>query len=456
MPAATAQARSLRVRLLSLLLAPLSVLLLTGLFVAYFAGVAPLRLSHDQLLSATAIAIAAHVRTDAPGEVHLQWSDAELGGLQLGAGTGRRYAVYDREGRLVGGDSGLAPVSGPANPAIGDITGPAGAMRASTYRVTGGDSAFTVTVAETLERRGRASRYLVLTTVTLAVAQVASIFFLVWLAVRRGLEPLKSVQGQLASGSVRDISPIEERAVPEEVRDLVATLNALFARVRSSAEGQQRFLADAAHQLRTPLAGMQAQLELLAKDPAAAPLKDRLAALYDGTRRLAHTANQLLTLARAEASATSSQDFGPVALKPLLEAVVLQETNRALAAGIDLGVDAQPVSAYGVEWLLRELVGNLIDNCVRYVGSGGVVTVRCRAEGRRAIIEVEDDGPGIAPHERPRVLERFYRPQGAPGAGSGLGLAIVADVVRLHHGELDLEDARAGRGLRVRVSFKMA
>jgi len=294
----------------------------------------------------------------------------------------------------------------------------------------------------------------VMTTVTLAAVQLVSILFLVWLAVRRGLEPLQEVQRRLARGSARDIEPIEERAVPEEVRGLVAALNELFGRVRSNADAQQRFLADAAHQLRTPLAGMQAQLELLQNDPAAAALRDRVGPLHESTRRLTHTANQLLTLARAEASATTGRDFGTVDLCALAESVVLRETNRAIAEGIDLGVELEPAAAHGVEWLLREMIGNLVDNALRYVGRGGVVTVRCRADGRRSLVEVEDNGPGIDPHERPLVLERFYRPKGTPGVGSGLGLAIVADVVRLHGGELELTQGLGGRGLCVRVTMK--
>ncbi len=447
-------ARSLRGRLLGLLLAPLSVLLLTGLLVAYVAGVAPLRQSYDQLLSSTAIAVAAHVRPDGNGSVGLDWSDAAAASLQLTPGSGRRFVVRIGSGRLLAGDAKLNSVAGLANPILGDITGPSGPMRACTYRVLAGEVPVTVTVAETLERRERASRYLVMTTVTLAVVQLVSILFLVQLAVRRGLEPLRAVQQRLSAGSLRDIEPIEERMVPEEVRGLVSALNQLFERVRSNAQAQQSFLADAAHQLRTPLTGMQAQLELLLSDPAAAAIRERLGPLHETTRRLSHTANQLLTLARAEASATTSRDFGVVDIKALVEDLVLRETNRAVAAGIDLGVDARPTTAHCVEWLVRELVANLVDNALRYVGQGGMITVRCNQEGRRAVLEVEDDGPGIAPAERPRVLERFYRPKGTPGTGSGLGLAIVADVVRLHGGELELTDGRGGRGLCVRVVLK--
>ena len=199
---------------------------------------------------------------------------------------------------------------------------------------------------------------------------------------------------------------------------------------------------------------MQAQLELLLNDPAAAAIRDRLGPLYESTRGLSHTSNQLLTLARAEASATTSRDFGVVDIKALAEELVLRETDRAVTAGIDLGVDARPTTAHGVEWLLRELAANLIDNALRYVGRGGVVTVRCYQEGRRSVLEVEDDGPGIPVAERPRVLQRFYRSQGAPGTGSGLGLAIVADVVRLHGAELELTQGHDARGLCVRVTFK--
>jgi len=450
-------ARSLRGRLLGLLLAPLSVLLLAGLVVDYIAAVGPLRQAYDQALAGSAVAVAAHVRTGPAGQIVAEPSPPARAALGLNpTGGDRYYSVATADGRTLAGAPGLPTAKGPENPALGRATWNGAALRLATFRLDSTAGPILVTVADVIATRERASRYLVLTTLTLAVVQLAAILFLVWLAVRRGLEPLLRVEGRLAARSARELEPVEERTVPEEVRGLVRALNDLFQRVRASAEAQQQFLANAAHQLRTPLAGMQAQLELLAREPTLGAERERVLALHDSARRLAHTANQLLTLARAEASATTHRDFAPVDLKVLVDEAVARELDRAIAGGIDLGAESVSVSINGVAWLLRESVANLLDNALAYTPRGGVVTVRSARDGRRAVLEVEDDGPGIPEAERARVVERFYRISGSTGHGSGLGLAIVNDVARLHGAELTLTSGRAGRGLRARVTFPAA
>jgi two-component system sensor histidine kinase TctE len=447
-------ARSLRGRLLGLLLAPLGALLLAGLVVDYIATVGPLRQAYDQALAGSAVAVAAHVRTGPTGQILAEPSPPARAALGLTQAAGDRYySVRTADGATLAGEPGLPAAHGPENPALGRATWRGAAVRLATFRLDSAAGPILVTVADVVASRERASRYLILTTLTLAVVQLAAILFLVWLAVRRGLEPLLRVEGRLAARSARELEPVEERTVPEEVRGLVRALNELFLRVRASAEAQQQFLANAAHQLRTPLAGMQAQLELLAREPALGAERERVLALHDSARRLAHTASQLLTLARAEASATTHRDFAAVDLKLLVDEAVARELDRAIARGIDLGAESAPVGISGVAWLLRELIANLLDNALAYSPRGGVVTVRCARDGRRALLEVEDDGPGIPEAERARVVERFYRIPGGAGHGSGLGLAIVSDVARLHGAELALAPGRAGRGLCARVTF---
>jgi two-component system, OmpR family, sensor histidine kinase TctE len=444
-------AGSLRGRLLGLLLAPLATLLLAGLVVDLVASEGPLRRASDEALAGAAVALAAQHGATRFAPTALPAGLASALGLE--AGRRRVYSVRDDEGHRVAGEPELAPVTGKANPALGEGFYAGKAMRLASYRFAAPGGPLTVTVAESVASREGPSRYLIGTTLTLAVLQLGAVAFLVWLAVRRGLEPLLRVEGRLAARSARELEPLDERTVPEEVRGLVRALNELFARVRSSANAQQEFLENAAHQLRTPLAGMQAQLELLARDPAAGAVRERVEVLHEAMRRLAHAAHQLLTLARAEASATSHHDYAPVALKGLCEELIERELDHALERGLDLGLEAEPVSVNGVAWLLREALANLIDNAIAYTPKGGVVTLRAGREGRGAYLEVEDDGPGIAPADRARALERFARLSGSPGHGSGLGLAIVSDVARLHGAELALETGRTGRGLRVRVSF---
>ncbi|MCM2252784.1 MAG: ATP-binding protein, partial [Ramlibacter sp.] len=253
------------------------------------------------------------------------------------------------------------------------------------------------------------------------------------------------------------LTAIDEHASPEEVRPLVRSLNHLFGLVNAQAESQRRFVADAAHQLRTPLAGLQAQVEAWAQAANAADAADgtvRLRAeevnkLRSATRRTSQLANQLLALSRADSRVMRAQPMQRVDLKPLCEAMLEMHLDAATAKRIDLGLDARAAQATGHEWLLRELLGNLVDNAVKYAPEGGTVTIRCGPDGGDAFLEVEDDGPGLAPQERLRVLERFYRVRGTSGEGNGLGLAIANEIACVHHSQLVLQPGAFGKGLKV-------
>jgi two-component system, OmpR family, sensor histidine kinase TctE len=169
--------------------------------------------------------------------------------------------------------------------------------------------------------------------------------------------------------------------------------------------------------------------------------------------RLAHTANQLLALARAEPSAHGPGDFVAIQLDALIGAVVGAMLDRALAHEIDLGAECAPIQVHGVYWLLHELLINLLDNAIRHTPDGGNITVRCGISHGAPYLEVEDNGPGIPPAERERVRERFYRAAGSDGQSSGLGLAIVEEIARSHRARFDILDAHEGSGARMRISF---
>jgi two-component system sensor histidine kinase TctE len=236
----------------------------------------------------------------------------------------------------------------------------------------------------------------------------------------------------------------------------VLSLNRLFGLVNAQAESQRRFVADAAHQLRTPLAGLQAQVEAWAQAAGTQPgdtltlPADQVRKLRGATRRTSQLANQLLALSRADARGMPVQ---PVDLKALCESILETQLDAASAKHIDLGLDVQPVTVMGHEWLLRELLTNLVDNAVRYTPAGGTVTIHCLPQDGGALLAVEDDGPGVPPAERPRILERFYRVQGTQGEGNGLGLAIAEEIARVHHSHLQLREGPGGRGLQVSVSL---
>jgi two-component system sensor histidine kinase TctE len=284
-------------------------------------------------------------------------------------------------------------------------------------------------------------------------------------AVKRALRPLMALKSAVERRSPRDLSPIAPEATPSEVRPLVDSLNRLFALVNAQAEAQRRFVADAAHQLRTPLAGLQAQIE--AWGQAARALQgpndllslrvEQVMRLRAASRRTAQLANQLLALSRADATTASTQRMQRVDLKALCENVLAMHLDDAGAGHIDLGLEAEAAQVDGHEWLLRELLINLVDNAIKYTPPGGHVTLRCASrpvQGRcRTLLEVEDDGVGIPPEEHSKVLQRFYRMPGPAAEGNGLGLAIADEIARAHGTPLQLNVGQGGRGLRVGVCF---
>lgn len=287
------------------------------------------------------------------------------------------------------------------------------------------------------------------------VLAIGAVLAVNW-AVRRALRPLLELKDAVEGRSPRDLSPLDAAGSPEEVRPLVNSLNRLFDLVNAQAEGQRRFVADAAHQLRTPLAGLQAQVEawaLAGKDTITLSA-EQIRKLRDATRRTSQLAAQLLALSRADARSGSPEPRQPVNLKWLCEQVLEEYLDAAAAKQIDLGLEVVEIQVSGYSWLLRELLSNLVDNAVRYTQPGGHITLRCSerwAFGHghaQALLEVEDNGPGVPPQERTRMLGRFYRLPGTPGDGNGLGLAIADEIARVHHSQLQIQSGHQGVGLR--------
>lgn len=304
------------------------------------------------------------------------------------------------------------------------------------------------------------------------VLAVAGFFGLKW-AVRTALRPLLELRDAVERRSPRDLSALDPDASPDEVRPLVLSLNRLFGLVNAQAQSQARFVADAAHQLRTPLAALQAQVEAWAQvaqiagsdknmpqthaSTARAAINlgaDQVLHLRQAVRRTSQLANQLLALSRADAHSAQAQEPQRIDLQQLCEAVLESQLDAASAARIDLGLDTACAYISGQEWLLRELLHNLVDNALKYTPAGGHVTLRCGMRAGQAFVEVVDSGPGIAPSERHRVLERFYRVPGSGVDGSGLGLAIANEIAHVHHTQLVLSAATpAGLGLCVGLCF---
>ena len=447
---------SIHRRLLLLLLPPLTLLMLIGGFADYRASMLFMRTAYDQSLADAAFAQAALIRvTD--GRIYAQLPQERKSGARVNRAEIFFYSIWGPDHRLIAGNPQLPAASaGEGNPSYADAWLGEDRIRVVTYRMPTVAGIATVNVGETTNRRDVARHFIITSTWLMDFILIDATLLLVWIGVRYGLRPLLAVRGQIEARSPRELRPLETTAVPTEVRPLVDALNGLFEVLREAARSQRQFVADAAHQLRTPIAGLLGHLELLTQDPAAQGLASRLATLHDGVSRVAHSANQLLALARAEPSANLADRFGNIELRPLIERVIERNVDRSVKGGLDLGADVEPASVTGSAWLIEDLLGNLVDNALNYTPAGGRVTVRCGGGAAEPYLEVEDDGPGIPEAERGRVRQRFYRLPGSQGHGCGLGLAIVEEISRLHRADVTIDSGAAGRGTRIRVQFPPA
>jgi two-component system sensor histidine kinase TctE len=282
--------------------------------------------------------------------------------------------------------------------------------------------------------------------------------FLVWFGVSRGLRPLGNVRDAVASRSPIDLSPLDLKDVPKEVRPLVTAINDLLDRLQQDLQAQRRFVANAAHQLRTPIAGLKTQTEVALRQTEPREVEHALAQIHTGAERAARLANQLLALARAEPGAVDAQLFREVDLNVVCKNACREFVPQALSKRIDLGFESAdgPVFVHGDPASLYELVCNLIHNAVQYTPPDGHVTVAVSTTtAEQASVSVEDDGPGIPVDERERVFERFYRLSDQKVTGSGLGLSIVREIVRLHNGHVTIGAGSGDTGALIAVEFRL-
>jgi two-component system sensor histidine kinase TctE len=297
-----------------------------------------------------------------------------------------------------------------------------------------------VQVAETLDKRAQLANEIIKGVILPQFIILPIVLALVWFALARGLSPLAQLQERIRARRPDDLSPIDSRQVPEEISPLVGSLNDMLARLSQTIDMQKRFIADAAHQMKTPLAGMRMQSELALRQLDPDEIHRSLEQLAKSSESATRLVNQLLALARAENQLQAGVAFEVVDLAVLARAAVQDWVQASFISHIDLGFE-QPehaVDIVGNPLMLRELLSNLIDNALSYTPAGGSVTVRVRRQSDQAIVEVEDTGPGIAPAERTRVFERFYRILGNGAPGSGLGLAIVREIAHQHGAEVDV------------------
>jgi two-component system sensor histidine kinase TctE len=386
------------------------------------------------------------------------------------------FQVLGARGEFLAGDPALAVPAPDRTPplevvlrddVIGDEPVRVAHLRLPPVVVDGfivGDAAL-VQVAQTLNKRSALAHEIIKGVILPQFLVLPVAVVLVWLALSRGIRPLAELQQRIRRRDSTDLSPISERGVPDEVAPLVNAINDLLLRLDRSMATQRQFLADAAHQLKTPLAGLRMQAELAAREidgGATDPqqIKHSLSQISLAAQRAAHTVNQLLSMARAE-NIQQSLRLQSVDLAHLAREVVRDFVPQALEAGIDLGYegpggDAGPARASSggppqtrlraEPVLLGEMVRNLVDNALRYTPRGGSVTVRLLPDpfGQVLVLQVEDTGPGVPPPERERVFQPFYRGSSNGSEGSGLGLAIVREIAQAHGGSVTLDDARPG------------
>lgn len=470
---------SLYQRLLKTFAAPTFLLLATSGGVTYAVAKIVIGSAYDQNLINLAHGVANHLHSQ-DGKVTLGLSREAETVLRTDTIDEIFFRVRLAEGEILGGDADLPPpdpdasasstgegitlpdvealpkVSIMVNPAAGhlfDTEYRGEPIRAVKLTKLIDQQTFHITVAETLNKRGQAIERLLLGFGSAAVMLLAAAALALRLGIPSGLAPLKQLEDELSERSGTDLARIDPDDVPREVREVVRALNGLFERLSAANTGQRQFLQDAAHQLRTPLAGLQMQLELLESHP-----EDRAALLRlkHSVVRVTRLANQLLALARAEAGSQLMTNAVPVDLAPLIDDMVDGWLQQADARSIDLGIERTGAIIAGDPTLLRELIANLMDNALRYTPPGGEVSLHCAQTGAVVEIEVRDSGPGIPETLRERVFERFYRlPETGP-SGSGLGLPIAREIVQCHRGRIEISDGPGGCGTLVQVRLPIS
>jgi two-component system sensor histidine kinase TctE len=450
MPDTRSGGRSIRRRLLFFLIPSLLFLVLCGGVLTYGVALSVATSAYDRSLLDPALDMAENIRIGADGP-HLDLLMQAQEALMFDHVDSMVFQIRGADGRVIAGTDELAPA-----PALqdGERRFFDGVYRGEPVRIAAlrTDGGFSVQVGETLSKRHRLIWEILAAglgpTLLIAFAAVG----LAWTGVKHGVAPLARIRSELLGRSANDLRPLTETGAPAEIAPAVQAFNKLLGRMREASAVQQRFLANAAHQLRTPLAGLQMHLELLLRRQLDQDVRSEIEGMHVATMRASHLAKQLLALARAEAGGANGRDTQTFDLREIADAVAQEWVPRAIARNIDLGFVLEKGTVSGNPLLMTELLNNLVDNAVRYTPAGGAVTVRCGTDAGCPYLSVEDNGIGIPEDARSKVFERFYRIEGTPGEGSGLGLAIVKEVVDRHSGTLSVQSGVAS-GTKIIAKF---
>jgi two-component system sensor histidine kinase TctE len=440
----TNEQTSLFGEILDWMLAPLLLLWPMSVTLTYIVAQSIANAPFDRNLSEAVGVLSDHV-SEVGGEVSLQLPVSAREILHSEDAESIYYMVLGLRGEFAAGDRDLPIPPEDEAPAAQEVRLRSGHVRGTEIRIAytwkqfrqQGEPKFAlVQVAENLDRRSQLANEIIRGVIVPQFIVLPLAVVLVWFGLSRGLAPLTALQARIRAREPDDMSPIDSRAAPEEISPVVESFNDLLERLARNIEMQRRFLADAAHQMKTPLAGLRMQAELALRETDPQQLKRSLRQISTSTERATHLINQLLALARAEHQMADPATFEVADLNALVRSVIQESVPDAISRRVDLGFEAfeRPVRVVAVPMLIREMLLNLVDNSLRYTPPGGSVTVRIRQEGTAAYLEIEDTGAGIPESERQRVFDRFYRILGTNVDGSGLGLAIVREIVERHDG----------------------
>lgn len=444
--------------ILDWMLAPLLILWPLSMVLEYSLATSVANATYDRELRDAVTVISRNLSWD-KDRLHLDMRDAARQLLLTGEQTEAVFQVRGAQDEVLDGDRDLASVEfqidyEPNKVYLRDDVLHQNEVRVGFMfaQVRGMTGAVLVQVAETHQKRAWLASHIIGGLLAAQFILIPVALIMVWFGLSKGIEPLNEITRAFRSRKPGDLSPIDPLEAPEEIRPFILSINDLMARLEQSFHAQQRFVADAAHQMRTPIAGLKTQAELAMRQRDPESIQHAMRQIAVGADRAARLINQLLALARTEANAPAP--FARLDLGALARNAVRDWAGPAADRRIDLGFEgsAQPVYIDGNDLLLGELLSNLLDNALRYTKEGGRVTTRVYTV-ENAVLEVEDNGIGIDPAERELVFERFYRTLGTNIEGTGLGLAIVRGIAQSHHATVTLLSNTHEQGTCARVCF---